>query len=117
MFIQVSVNDFATHNSGSADIRKAFMSLGTNGKNQIEKYLDDAYGSGHCAYIDARTNRFVVKKKNRREPDIRIVYIRGSPGKPTHRELVKSFPDVLHVTFEELQKSLFRNFVTQSSME
>ncbi|KAG0018675.1 hypothetical protein BGZ82_000372 [Podila clonocystis] len=116
-FIQVSVSDFATHNLHSADIRKAFVSLDISGKNQIEKYLDDVYGPGHRAYIDARTNHFVVKKKNKRAPDIRIVYIRGSPGKPAHRELVKSFPDVMHVTFEELQRSLFRNIVAQSSME
>ncbi|KAG0343340.1 hypothetical protein BG005_002506, partial [Podila minutissima] len=77
----------------------------------IEKYLDDAYGSGHRAYIDASTNRFVVTKQRRKAHDIHIVYIRGSPGKPNHRRLVKSFPDVLHVSFEELQQSLFRNIV------
>ncbi|KAF9271853.1 hypothetical protein BGZ74_005590, partial [Mortierella antarctica] len=85
------------------------MPQDTAGRNQIEKYLDDAYGSGHRAYIDASTNRFVVTKQRRRVTDFRIVYIRGSPGKPNHRWLVKKFPDLLHVSFEELQRSLFRN--------
>ncbi|KAF9370020.1 hypothetical protein CPB97_003085 [Podila verticillata] len=109
MFIQVSVSSFAKHDTGSAEIRKAFMVQGGDRRNQIERYLDDAYGHGHHAYIDASTNRFVVTKENGRAPDIRIVYIRGSPGKADHRDLVKKYPDVLHVTFEEVQRSLLKN--------
>ncbi|KAF9311594.1 hypothetical protein BG003_007207 [Podila horticola] len=116
MFIQVSVSDFAQHNTGSADISRAFNVRDSNGKNQIEKYLDDVYGSGHSACIDGLTNRFIVTKLNVRTP-IHIVYIRGCPGNPTHRELVKSFPDVLHVSFEELKSSLFRNIVAASSKD
>ncbi|KAF9295539.1 hypothetical protein BGZ74_010775, partial [Mortierella antarctica] len=112
MFIQVSVSDFASHNSGSANIDNAFTTRDTAGKNQIEKYLDDAYGSGHHAYMDPSTNRFVVTKQRRSVTDFRIVYIRGSPGNPNHCRLVKKFPDVLHVSFEELQQSLFKNIVT-----
>ncbi|KAF9331252.1 hypothetical protein BG006_005874 [Podila minutissima] len=117
MFIQVSIRDFARHNSGSAEIGKAFNPQDTTGRNQIEKYLDGAYSSGHHACIDACTKHFVVTKENdvtkkkERAPDIRIVYIHGSPGKATHRELAKSLPDVLHVSFGEL-KQIFKNIVT-----
>ncbi|KAF9370219.1 hypothetical protein CPB97_002923, partial [Podila verticillata] len=117
MFIQVSVTSFAKHDRDSAEMQKAFMSQGDDGRNQIERYLDDAYGHGHHAYIDASTKRFVVTKENERAPDIRIVYIRGSPGKANHRDLAKKYPDVLHVTFEELKRSLFRNIVNDSSMQ
>ncbi|KAG0351443.1 hypothetical protein BG005_009051 [Podila minutissima] len=113
MFIQVSIRDFDRHNSGSAEIDKAFNPQDTTGRNQIEKYLDSACGSGHRAYVDARTKRFVVTKEDDdTNENIRIVYIRGSPGKPNHCELVKRFPDILHVSFEELKQGLFKNIVT-----
>ncbi|KAF9294962.1 hypothetical protein BGZ74_011026 [Mortierella antarctica] len=110
MFIQVSIRDFDRHNSGSAEIDKAFNPQDTTGRNQIEKYLDGAYGSGHRAYVDARTKRFVVTMEDDdTNENVRIVYIRGSPGKPNHCELVKRFPDILHVSFEELKQGLFKN--------
>ncbi|KAI7829732.1 hypothetical protein BC939DRAFT_473940 [Gamsiella multidivaricata] len=43
------------------------------------------------------------------------VYIRGSPGEPAHRELVNKFPDVLHITFEQLMEKLFRNIANRPS--
>ncbi|KAG0340217.1 hypothetical protein BG000_000382 [Podila horticola] len=78
---------------GPANISRAFNLRDGNGKNQIEKRF---------------TNRFIVTKMDERAPDIHIVYIGLSPGKPTPRELVKSFPDVLHS---------FRNIVAETSME
>ncbi|KAG0351084.1 hypothetical protein BGZ54_003426 [Gamsiella multidivaricata] len=116
MFFQVSISDFASHNeSKTADITKAF-SKGPGGENQIERYLNEVYGPGHSAKIE--NSRFVVTRADVTRggapvpvPGFRIVYIRGSPGKPAHRALVKKFPDVVHITFEELQEKLFKNIL------
>ncbi|KAF9183686.1 hypothetical protein BGZ51_003864 [Haplosporangium sp. Z 767] len=116
MFIQVSICDFASHNEfKTADITKAF-SKAPGEENQIERYLNEVYGPGHSAKID--NNRFVVTRADVTGggvpvpvPGFRIVYIRGSPGKPAHRVLVEKFPDVVHVTFEELQEKLFKNIL------
>ncbi|KAG0092104.1 hypothetical protein BGZ93_003296 [Podila epicladia] len=108
MFIQVSISDFGQHNKKeSADIRKAFSDRDSEGTNQIERYLNDLYGPGHSAMIE--DNRFVVTKDGEPVPGFRVVYIRGSPGKPAHREWVNKLPDVLHITFEELKETLFKN--------
>ncbi|KAF9956630.1 hypothetical protein BGZ65_002554 [Modicella reniformis] len=118
-FIQVSVSDFPTHNVESADIAKAFVpDVGSthsyDGKNQIERYLDATFGGQHKAVIDPVTKKFVVTKKEVTSmgdeqvvEDFRIVYIHGKPGKPNHTGKVKDFPDVLHVSLEELQKKVF----------
>jgi hypothetical protein len=74
-------------------------------------YLNDLYGAVHSAMI--QNNGFVVTKGGVPVPGFRIVYIRGSSGKPAHRELVNRFPDVLHVTFEELLDKLFKNIASQ----
>ncbi|KAF9179861.1 hypothetical protein BGZ50_006605, partial [Haplosporangium sp. Z 11] len=116
MFIQVSISDFSSHNeSKKADITKAF-SKAPGEKNQIERYLNEVYGPGHSAEIV--NNRFVVTRTDVTMggvpvpvPGFRIVYIRGSPGKPEHRISVKKFPDVVHVTFEELKEKLFKNIL------
>ncbi|KAF9199073.1 hypothetical protein BGZ59_004206, partial [Podila verticillata] len=108
MFIQASISDFGIHNKKeSADIRKAFNDRDSEGTNQIERYLNDLYGPGHSAMIEDK--RFVVTKDGEPVPGFRIVYIRGSPGKPAHREWVNKLPDVLHITFEELMENLFKN--------
>ncbi|KAI1295239.1 hypothetical protein EDD11_007888 [Mortierella claussenii] len=108
MLIQVSVRDFGAHNEGSADIKKAFDDRDKNdGTNQIERYLNDVYGAGHSARMI--NSKFVVTKDGVLVPGFRIVYIRGSPGKPTHRELVKKFPDVLHIAFDQVIAKLFEN--------
>ncbi|KAG0331129.1 hypothetical protein BG000_011180 [Podila horticola] len=101
MFIQASISDFGTQNKGSANLILAFERKGNKGKNQIEAYLDHLYSTIHSATI--QNNKFVVTRNKAPLPEFRVVYIRGRPGKPTHRDLVKSFPDVLHVTFEELK--------------
>ncbi|KAF9898431.1 hypothetical protein EC991_011293, partial [Linnemannia zychae] len=109
MFIQASISDFASHNTESADLSKAFNVRDDNGTNQIERYLNDLYGPGHSAKIDG--NRFVVTKNDVPVPGFRIVYIRGSPGKLSHRALVKKFPDVRHISFEEVRDNLFKNIL------
>ena len=90
MFIQVSVSDFAVHNSNpSTNIIKAFEEISLQvatqagikkdeikGRNQIEIYLDEMYGSRHSAKIDPKTKKFVVTKNNVRVPGFCIVYIR-----------------------------------------
>ncbi|KAF9157781.1 hypothetical protein DFQ26_008327 [Actinomortierella ambigua] len=112
-----SISDFGRYNAGSADLSKAFDIRDANGTNQIERYLNDLYGSGHSAKIDVESNRFVVTKDGVPVSGFRVVYIRGSPGKPSHRDLVKRFPDVRHVSFEEVTRSLFRNIITYSDLQ
>ncbi|KAG0043351.1 hypothetical protein BGZ89_006496, partial [Linnemannia elongata] len=91
LFIQTSISDFEHHNTDSADLSKAFNVRDNDGTNQIEHCLNNLFGPGHSARIE--DNRFVVTKDGVPVPGFRIVYIRGSPGKPSHRDLVKKFPD------------------------
>lgn len=109
LFIQASVSDFGRHNTGLADISKAFNVRDDNGTNQIERYLNNLYGPNHSAEIE--DNRFVVTRDGVPVPGFRVVYIRGISGKPKHGELVKKFPDVRHISLEELTKKLFKNIV------
>lgn len=118
IFMQVSVSTFTTHNQASADIEKAFKEMAPqgnisqaqiNGRNQIEMYLDEMYGSGHSAKIDPITKKFIVTRNNNPMPGFRIVYFQGSPGTPNHSHKVKDFPDVAHVTLEEIKSKLFSN--------
>ncbi|KAG0330758.1 hypothetical protein BG004_001989, partial [Podila humilis] len=73
MFFQVSVNDFASHNKDSADIREAFYDRDSAGMNQIERYLDDMFGPGHSAIIDNSNNKFSVTTNGVPVPGFRIV--------------------------------------------
>ncbi|RUS23230.1 hypothetical protein BC937DRAFT_90349 [Endogone sp. FLAS-F59071] len=129
MFIQTSISDFTTHNKDSADIEKAFEHSSSSRptrsfdlRSQIEKYLDFAFGGCdlhkdgngcHCAKIDPNSRRFIVTRDGKTVHDFRIVYIRGSPGFPNHTGKVEEFPDVLHVSFEELQDKLFGNLLIE----
>ncbi|KAG0045333.1 hypothetical protein BGZ90_008485, partial [Linnemannia elongata] len=108
LFIQTSISDFGHHNADSADLSKAFNVRDNDGANQIERYLNDLFGPGHSARIE--DNRFVVTKDGVPVPGFRVVYICGSPapGKPSHCNLVKKFPDVRHISFEELKDNLFK---------
>ncbi|KAH7045772.1 hypothetical protein BKA57DRAFT_467650 [Linnemannia elongata] len=112
LFIQTSISDFGHHNADSADLSKAFNVRDNDGANQIERYLNDLFGPGHSARIE--DNRFVVTKDGVPVPGFRVVYICGSPapGKPSHCNLVKKFPDVRHISFEEFKDNLFKNIVT-----
>ena len=109
MFIQVSISDFASHNKKTAELGKAFDEKDNNRTNQIERYLNDLYGPGHSAKID--NGKFVVTKNGVDVPGFRVVYIRGSPGQPSHSKWVKKFQDVRHVSFEEVKENLFKNIV------
>ena len=109
VFIQASISDFGTHNTKSAKISKAFEVRDPTEPNQIERYLNDLYGPGHSAKIHKKSKRFVVTKGGEPVTGFRVVYIRGSPGKPSRRDLVKQFPDVRHVSFEEIMENLFKN--------
>jgi hypothetical protein len=122
IFIQISINDFTSHNNKpSTNISKAFEPMSAqagisleqiNRRNQIEMYLDEMYGPGHTAKIDPQNKRFVVTRSDgTRVQGFRIVYIRGSPGIPNHPGKVIDFPDVAHVTFEEIKSQLFPNIV------
>ncbi|KAG9062067.1 hypothetical protein KI688_006789 [Linnemannia hyalina] len=112
MFMQVSVSDFGKHNTASAELGKAFNDRDNNGTNQIERYLNDLYGPGHSAKID--NSKFIVTKNGVDVLGFRIVYICGSPGQPSHSKWVKKFPDVRHVSFEEVKENLFKNIVTST---
>ncbi|KAG0351060.1 hypothetical protein BG005_009442 [Podila minutissima] len=117
LFTQASISNFGQHNKkDSADIRKAFEK-DNEGTNQIERYLNDLFGPGHSAKIDDKDNRFIVTRKGVPLTEFRIVYIRGSPGKPAHREWVNKLPGLLHITFEEVKEKLFKNIVSRSSRE
>ncbi|KAG0346479.1 hypothetical protein BG004_001646 [Podila humilis] len=108
-FFQVSVNDFASHNTDSANISWAFNDRDSGGMNQIERYLDHTFGPGHSAAINNSNNKFSVTKNGVPVPGFQIVYICGSRGKPRHRTLVEWFPEVLHVCFDELKDTFLQN--------
>ncbi|KAF9418405.1 hypothetical protein BGZ76_004388, partial [Entomortierella beljakovae] len=80
-FIQVSISDFAKHNVESAKFDRAFDRDDT-GKNQIEKYLDAAYGGTHEAtllelQVDGKVVKsFVVEKDGLPCLDFEMIYIR-----------------------------------------
>ncbi|KAG0003003.1 hypothetical protein BGZ65_002134 [Modicella reniformis] len=105
MFIQVSMSDFESHNKGSADIQEAFKKGFHGDMNQIECCMNDMFGPGHSAEIEK--DHFVVTRNGVPVPGFRVVYIQGSSGKPAHGELVNKFPDVAHITFEEVREKLF----------
>src|ERR1043166_1041092 len=58
MFFQVSINDFVKHNTGYTNIDLSFNQRDSNGKNQIENYLDGAFGGIHKAKINETTVYF-----------------------------------------------------------
>ncbi|KAF8918026.1 hypothetical protein BGZ58_004938, partial [Dissophora ornata] len=89
MSIQVSLSNFAAHNH--------------------ETYLNHMFGPGHSTQIDQRSKRFVVTKGGERVSGFHIVYVQGTPGTPTHKKLVKRFPDVAHISFGEINEKLFKN--------
>jgi hypothetical protein len=119
IFIQVSISHFVKHNYPiSTNIKQAFKPMSAqagitnaqiNGRNQIEMYLDEMYGPGHSAKIDPTTKRFVVTKNGSHVHGFRIVYICGSPSTPNHYRKVNEFPDIAHITFEEIRSQLFKN--------
>ena len=112
LFIQASISDFGRHNTGSADLSKAFNVRDDSGTNQIERYLNELYGPDHYAEIE--DNKFVVTRDGVPVPGFRVVYIRGSPGKPSHRDLVKKFPDVRHISPSRKSGRIFSRILLHS---
>ncbi|KAG0019473.1 hypothetical protein BGZ80_005780 [Entomortierella chlamydospora] len=115
-FIQVSISSFTRHNSGSANIDKAFEREDVGAKNQIEEYLDATYGGVHKANMikTARgkgqyTKKFEVTKDG--EPiDFKIVYMHGRNDKsnsPNHTTKVLEYLDIKHICFDEIKSRLF----------
>ncbi|KAF9364674.1 hypothetical protein BGX34_000775 [Mortierella sp. NVP85] len=120
-FIQVSVSDFTAHNVGTANIEKALelsTARPTNSsdyRNQIEYYLEHAFGGQHKASIDQKARKFIVTRTDtihndgqqventRPVEDFRIVYIHRKCGKPNHTGKVMEFPNVLHVSLDQPQ--------------
>ena len=83
MFFQVSKSDFVTHNTGFANIDLSFNQRDSDGKNQIENYLDRAFGGIHKAEINETTEyiknkpktskKFVVSKNDKACDDFKII--------------------------------------------
>ncbi|ORZ08566.1 hypothetical protein BCR41DRAFT_359422, partial [Lobosporangium transversale] len=111
MFIQVSMSDFCEHEkTQTKQIQNAFDKRDPDGKNQIERYLDEVFGGNHSALID--DGHFVVKKDGEPVAGFKIVFMRGSPGAPNHTGLISKYKDLLHVSFNELKEKLFKNIPT-----
>ncbi|KAF9992510.1 hypothetical protein BGZ79_002998, partial [Entomortierella chlamydospora] len=116
--------DIPVHDVEKAKIELAFSKTpGT--KNQIEKYLDGAYGGSHEATMITEqknngqvTKTFVVKKDGIPRSDFKILYIHGKNdrgkdgnekrGPPNHTVKVKEFPDIRHICFDEIRSKLER---------
>ncbi|KAF8954663.1 hypothetical protein BGZ46_002860, partial [Entomortierella lignicola] len=76
-------------------------------RNQIEVYLDAAYGGKHVIKINSDTNHFEASRDGVRLDDFRIVFVCGLADKPNHIDLVKRYPDLLYVSLKELKSVLF----------
>lgn len=117
MFFQVSISDFVTHNTGYANIDLSFNQRNNGGKNQIENYLDGAFGGIHKAEINETTKyirnkpitrkKFVVSKNDEACNDFKIIYICGSPSKVNHIRKVEEYPDVRLISYEEIKLKMF----------
>ncbi|ORZ05573.1 hypothetical protein BCR41DRAFT_425515 [Lobosporangium transversale] len=109
-FIQVSISNFQKHNEGTAAIDLAFTDRKySNGRNQIEYFLDYTYGGTHRAEMEITEVTKKTQAKNTGEgksvidkrdfkvtrdgvlcPDFMILYIRGKndfddKGNEVHR--------------------------------
>ncbi|KAF9176685.1 hypothetical protein BGZ49_006029, partial [Haplosporangium sp. Z 27] len=108
-FIQVSKSNFVTHDVKTAKIELAFEKKGGT-KNQIEEYLDTAFGGTHKAYIRVGLEgekTFHVSKDGHVCRQFMIVYMCGRPGRLNHPNKVKEYPGLQHVGYEEIKSSLF----------
>jgi hypothetical protein len=113
-FFQVSISDFVTHDTGYARIELAFDRKDGN-KNQIEEYLDSVYGGTHKIDLIKTTNiknskivkTFSASKDGQSCDDFKIVYICGRPNETIHKNKVKEYPEVRHISYEEIKTKLF----------
>ncbi|RGB35194.1 hypothetical protein C1646_759647 [Rhizophagus diaphanus] len=115
MFFQVSISDFAKHDTGYARIKLSFHQDDGN-KNQIENYLDSVFGGVYKINIIETTSNKNPKKKIKKflalkddQPcdDFKIIYIHGSPSRVNHTGKVEKYPDVRHISYEEIKSKLF----------
>ncbi|GJJ78280.1 hypothetical protein EMPS_10639 [Entomortierella parvispora] len=108
MFIQVSVSTFDQRNKDSASIERAFQKGFNNdpkNRNQIECYLDETYGPTHTAEI-SNTGHFEVRRNGIAVTGFRIIYIHGTPGRPSYWKVVKALRDVAFISYEEIKEKL-----------
>jgi cytochrome oxidase Cu insertion factor (SCO1/SenC/PrrC family) len=87
----VFINDFIIHNTGYANIDLFFNQQNRDDKNQIENYLDRAFGGIHMAEINETIEyiknklktckKFIISKNNEICDNFKIIYICKSPGK------------------------------------
>ena len=76
--------------------------------------MDAAFGGQHTAKIDPISRHFHVTRNDNEVRDFRIVYIRGrGSGLPNHTSKVTEFPDILHISFEELKTKLFGDWLKE----
>jgi len=116
IFFQVSISDFVKHDTDYARIKLSFRRDDSN-KNQIEEYLDSVFGGVHKIDIiiettsnkspKKKTKKFLALKDDQPCDDFKIIYIRGSPGKANHIRKVEEYPDVRHISYEEIKSKLF----------
>ncbi|ORY89529.1 hypothetical protein BCR41DRAFT_376138 [Lobosporangium transversale] len=135
-FIQVSISNFQKHNEGTAAIDLAFTDRKySNGRNQIEYFLDYTYGGTHRAEMEITEVTKKTQAKNTGEgksvidkrdfkvtrdgvlcPDFMILYIRGKNDfddkgnevhRPNHTGKVQEYPQIRHVCWDEAKRSLF----------
>ncbi|KAF9346292.1 hypothetical protein BGX26_002213 [Mortierella sp. AD094] len=76
-------------------------------RNQIEVYLDSAFGGKHEAKINPVSRYFEANKDGVKLDDSKTVCICGLLNTPHHTGKVKRFPDILHVNGIELKNKLF----------
>jgi hypothetical protein len=115
IFLQVSISDFVAHDTGYAKIELAFDRKDGN-RNQIEAYLDSVYGGTHkielIKTVDTKNSKNIIKKfsalKDGQPCDnFKIVYICGRPNGIIHKRKVKEYPEVRHISYEEIKTKLF----------
>ncbi|CAG8610168.1 4565_t:CDS:2 [Paraglomus brasilianum] len=114
-FFQVSLQDFSTHNTGSAKVEHAFdRNREWTPKNQMEYYLDAVFGGNHSAnmivtkHSNVNVKRFQVTKDGSHCPGFQIIYICGKPANTNHMQKFKEFPELRHISYCEIKSKLFQ---------
>ncbi|KAF9124979.1 hypothetical protein BGX30_000657, partial [Mortierella sp. GBA39] len=109
-------------------ILPAFDSINLISRGEHAQTYKESWG-GHNVVMkkcDIRNQGPVVEELKMRRGHIKCcehfrcvprfaVYIRGSPGQPSHPKWVKKFLDVRHISFEVVSEDLLKNIVTSGS--
>ncbi|KAF8969278.1 hypothetical protein BGZ46_010708 [Entomortierella lignicola] len=66
--IQVSMNDFETHDNQDGMRISEVFERNADGKSKLEIWLDIEFGEGHIANLDPKSRKFIVTKDLFREP-------------------------------------------------